>query len=238
MIKTFFTVCWIYIFAFSAYIGTVAYDYTKTQKLSSQTWEYWKDKDPQKMSHVELDASLKAYTKYLNDVVAKAKTASLVPNVIEGAEAQTWELAIAKRDEEGLRKKLGDVIAYKPYPWVWGGRELKNYLIVVVDGLSEEECQRMIMPLYEFPDGKVLTDGWLDYGLLLGKRRYNIDTIGMRTQVKATVDWKAAFDPALSYQPFDSGDYIIDFKTDRNVYDKYNETTVFYGTAPIVERAE
>lgn len=150
--------------------------------------------------------------------------------------AQTWELAIAKRDEDGLRKKLGDVIAYKPYPWTWGSRELKSYLILVVDGLTEEECSRLTMPLYEYPDGIVLEDGWLDYGLLLGKRRYNIDTIGIRTQIKAVVDWKAAFNPELSYQPFDDGKAVIDFKSNANVYDKYNETGVFYGTAPITER--
>jgi len=151
---------------------------------------------------------------------------------------QTWELAIAKRDEEGLRKKLGDVIAYKPYPWAWGKRERENYLILVVDGLTEEECSRMIMPLYEFPDGILLADGWLDYGLMLGKRRYNIDTIGLKSQIKGTIDWKAAFDTSSTYQPFDDGKMIIDFKSVNNVYDKYNETPVFYGTAPLVERTE
>jgi hypothetical protein len=151
---------------------------------------------------------------------------------------QTWELAIAKRDEDGFRKKLGDVIAYKPYPWTWGSMELKHYLIVVVDGLTEEECVRMTLPLYEYPDGLVKADGWFDYGLMLGKRRYNIDTIALKSQVKETVDWKAAFDPNLEYQPLDDGKVILDFKSTANVYDKYNETGIFYGTAPLMERAE
>ena len=49
-----------------------------------------------------------------------------------------WEFAIAVKDEADLasghkRKKGGDCIAYKPYPWAWGKKETNEYLIVVVD---------------------------------------------------------------------------------------------------------
>jgi len=36
----------------------------------------------------------------------------------------------------------------------------------------------------------------------------------------------------------DDGKVILDFKSTANVYDKYNETGIFYGTAPLMERAE
>ena len=130
----------------------------------------------------------------------------------------------------GSGKKLGGVVAYKPYPWTWGGMGIKHYLILVVDGITEEEYAGMIMPLYEYPDGLVKSDGWFDYGLLLGKHRYNIDTIALKSH------WKAAFDPELNYQPFDDEKVILNFKSMPNVYDKYNETGVFYGTAPLTER--
>ena len=39
----------------------------------------------------------------------------------------------------GSGKKLGDVVAYKPYLWTWGGMGIKHYLILVVDGITEEE---------------------------------------------------------------------------------------------------
>ena len=153
--------------------------------------------------------------------------------------SQTWELAIAKRDEDGTRKKLGDVIAYRPYPWVWGGMELKHYLIVVVDGITEEECSRLIFPLYEFPDGKVIEDdGWIDFGAMLGKRRYNINTTRLKTRIGDGIQWAKCFDPASTYQPFDHGEAIIDFKSDKGIYDKHNEEHVYFGTAPVIERTE
>lgn len=152
------------------------------------------------------------------------------------AYAETWELAIAKRDEDGARKKLGDVIAVKPYPWEWGRMELKHYLILVVDGISQEEAEKMIWPLYQYPDGMILTDGWIDYGMILGKRRFNIDTAKIQTMAgKRPVEWRLCFDPESTYQPFDHGEMIFDFKSDKAVYDKYNMTTIFYGTAPVME---
>lgn len=152
--------------------------------------------------------------------------------------AQTWELAIAKRDEEGLRKKLGDVIAYKPYPHEWGGMELKNYLIVVVDGLTEDEAFRLTIPLYEYPDGKISGEWFFDFGQMIGKRRYNINTVRLKARIGDGVQWAKCFDPSSTYQPFDHGEAIVTFKADKGIYDKYNEDHVYYGTAPIIERAE
>ena len=163
---------------------------------------------------------------------------SLVAAVLD-AKGETWELAIAKRDEDGLRKKLGDVIAYKPYPWEWGNKDKEHYLIVVVDGITETEAYRMTMPLYEFPDGLVTIDGWLDFGAITAKRRYNLDTVKLKNMISdAKTDWNLCFDPTSTYQPFDNGEKITDFKTDNAVYDKYNETLIFYGTAPLIERVE
>lgn len=45
-----------------------------------------------------------------------------------------YELRLSNKDKsEGYRNKLFDVTAVRPYPWNWGLREIKEYLIVIVD---------------------------------------------------------------------------------------------------------
>lgn len=232
MIKTFFTVCWIYIFAFSAYVGSVAYDYAKTQKLSAQTWGYWKDKDPQKMSHVELDASLKAYTKHLNDVVAKARAESLISNVTKEAKAETWELAIQPLDKDDLpsghkRAKQGDIVAIKPYPWNWGVMELKNYLILVVTNMTEEEAEQIAQPLYlNDTAGTVDVNGMLIPGVITYKRKYQIDIDKLKTNILPTLDKTKLEDKTkeTNYQPFKDGgiQIAVDMLEADLIKNKYN----------------
>ena len=65
-----------------------------------------------------------------------------------------WEFAIACRDEADLasghkRKKEGDIIAVKPYPWQWGNKEVNAYLMVIVDGLTQQEAHDLCKPQYE-----------------------------------------------------------------------------------------
>jgi len=60
-----------------------------------------------------------------------------------------WEFAIAVADEpEAHRKKEGDIIAVKPYPWQWGTREQDAYLIVIVNGLTQAEAHKYCSPMY------------------------------------------------------------------------------------------
>jgi hypothetical protein len=55
-----------------------------------------------------------------------------------------FEFALACCDEpEPHRKKEGDIIACKPFPWNWGRVELKEYLIVIVDGMTDDEAARL-----------------------------------------------------------------------------------------------
>ena len=72
-----------------------------------------------------------------------------------------FELAIAVCDEEDLpsghkRKKEGDIIAVKPYPWQWGKKEVDEYLIVPISAADIEEVSILNTPLYE--DGCVSTE--------------------------------------------------------------------------------
>ena len=65
-----------------------------------------------------------------------------------------FEFAIACRDEADLasghkRKKEGDIIAVKPYPWQWGAKEVDAHLIVIVDNLTQEEAHNLCKPQYE-----------------------------------------------------------------------------------------
>jgi len=65
-----------------------------------------------------------------------------------------FEFAIAVVDEADLasghkRKKAGDIIAVKPAPWNWGTKEVDEYLIVPVSGLTKEEAHDLCKPEYE-----------------------------------------------------------------------------------------
>ncbi len=167
--------------------------------------------------------------------------------IATSAFAEIWEFAITKTDYPDLpsghkRSKQGDVVAYKPYPWEWGNAEKKNYIILVIDGISEEEAGRLTMPLYEYPDGKMICYDfgsgssfcWPEYGAQIAKRRYRIDIDKLQQKFVKQVDFRALTDTTRSdYQPFDDGSKVFDCKSYDLIYDKYNSTNIFYGTAPI-----
>jgi len=83
-----------------------------------------------------------------------------------------WEFAIAVRDEVNLksghkRKKQGDIIAVKPAGWKWGKKEVDEYLIVPVSGLTKKEAHDLCQLQYEDgilhpeEDFEVYVPGWI-----------------------------------------------------------------------------
>lgn len=70
-----------------------------------------------------------------------------------------WELALCPKDEEDIkdqegniihpRKKYGDVMTYKSFPAEWGKEELKRYIFIIVDNITESEVKQLIEPHYE-----------------------------------------------------------------------------------------
>ena len=69
-----------------------------------------------------------------------------------------YEFAIACRDElEAHRKKEGDIVAVRPYPWNWGRKEIDAYLIVII------ECNKTIDEMKKLFQQR-LYEGGLIYG--------------------------------------------------------------------------
>ena len=128
-----------------------------------------------------------------------------------------WEFAIAVRDEKDLpsghkRKKEGDIIAVKPYPWKWGKKEVANHLIVIADGLTREEAIALCQPHYE--DGVLEQDIAVDVKespKILGKRRYSIPLEVIKQGWEPALDVDAVRDITEVYQPLKEKETVIDF---------------------------
>ena len=119
--------------------------------------------------------------------------------------AESWELAIQPYDKADLesghkRAKAGDIIAVKPYPWSWGRAEIANYLIVIVDNMTEEEAMEIMQPLYQddtpptFENAEIVT----------AKRKFKLDIDKLKANIlpdldKTKLDAKETGD---NYQPF------------------------------------
>jgi hypothetical protein len=134
-----------------------------------------------------------------------------------------FDFAIAIKDEKDLksghkRKKQGDIIAYKPSPWKWGNVELKNYLIVTVDGLTEDMARKLCDAHYE--DGKFTTDFSIDAPkpVPLAKRRFKMPIDALTTTAKVAIDAVDLADTTKEYQPLKAVE--LKFLTANIFYDK------------------
>lgn len=135
-----------------------------------------------------------------------------------------YEFAIAVCDEsESHRKKEGDIIAVKPYPWEWGKKELNQYLIVVVDGLVKEEADKLCAP--QFETGK---DWWpsdeLPQSNIIAKRRFKIDLNILKSEFDSEMDLAMVMDKKVKYQPIKDKNTVISSDnalTAKMIYDKY-----------------
>ena len=134
-----------------------------------------------------------------------------------------WEFAVAVKDEEDLpsgpTKKEGDIVAVKPYPWQWGTKEVDEYLIVIVEGLTEEEAKRLRQPHYE---GGILKEGIPKFipnmkslpkpPKIIGKNRFNIPLSIIKNGWIPDLKEKDVRNKTKVYQPFKDKNIIIDFK--------------------------
>jgi len=121
-----------------------------------------------------------------------------------------FEFAIAVKDEEGKRKKQGDIIAVKPAPWDWGRKEVDEYLIVPVTGLTKEEAHNLCQPHY---DGGVKQEDITVENIpaIVGKRRYNIPLDTIKTGWCADMITVDVEDKTKIYQPLKDAKVVIDF---------------------------
>jgi len=154
-----------------------------------------------------------------------------------------WELAIACRDEEDLasghkRKKEGDIIDFKPHPWNWGKKEVKGFLVVIVDGLTLAEVNAMKTPYIdgglrrddvetqeveynEAVKGTALAGVKFQRPETLAKRRFNIDLQTIKNGWCPDLDKDKVRDKDLEYQPLKK-EVVIDFTEKVAIcFDKY-----------------
>ncbi len=141
--------------------------------------------------------------------------------------AETWELAVQPWDKDDLlsghkRAKQGDIIAVKPYPWEWGTSEMQNYLIVIIDNMTEEEAMELMTPLYE---GDVAPT-YNNASVITGKRKFKIDIDRLKANILPELDKNKLEDKfkTTNYQPFkDGGIKIVADTLDSDlIQNKYN----------------
>lgn len=133
-----------------------------------------------------------------------------------------WEFAVAVRDEvEPHRKKEGDLIAVKPYPWQWGRKEINAYLIVVLDGLTKDEAHRLCAPLYE--DGSLeQPDPEISDPKIMAKRRFKIPLETIKNGWLPSLDLERVRNIKDVYQPLKETETVLDTKEPVAIcFDKY-----------------
>lgn len=140
-----------------------------------------------------------------------------------------WEFAISIKDEpEEQRKKEGDVISFKPYPWIdWGKLGEKHYLIVLVDGLLKEEAIKLTTPRYNLNIDNVLEQSEMDElgTYTIAKRRYKLPFDIIKDGWCPDLDIAKVQDPEVRYQPFKNSEIIIDTREHVSIfYDKVRES--------------
>ena len=134
-----------------------------------------------------------------------------------------FEFAICVKDEADLpsghkRKKQGDIIAVKPAGWQWGRKELDEYLIVPVTGLTKEEAHDLCQPQYEggvlqkdlpVMDPKAETKP--EPVAVVAKRRFSIPIAAIKAGWKTGMATADVEDKKKVYQPLKDADVKIDF---------------------------
>ena len=127
-------------------------------------------------------------------------------------------IALAARDEADLasghkRKKAGDLITIKPYPWQWGTNEIKEYLIININ-LGQKITDYAIAAKLEVPH---FIDGrrwWSEAGneKVVAKRRYKIlftDLENLAQSKGISIDWGRVADLNDPYQPLDGTIFMV-----------------------------
>jgi hypothetical protein len=131
-----------------------------------------------------------------------------------------WEFAIAVADEpEAHRKKEGDIIAVKPYPWQWGTKEQDAYMIVIVDGLTKDEAHNYCKPLY--PNGETDENIIMEQNIKpIAKRRHSIPLDVLKSKMPE-LNFSKIRNKTLVYQPMKDKDFSIDLKATKIIKDKF-----------------
>ena len=136
-----------------------------------------------------------------------------------------WEIAIAVADEpEVHRKKEGDIIAFKPYPWNWGAKELDQHLVVIVDNMTQNEVVDLCKSLYE--NDEIDEEKIMDLGIKrTAKRKYCLPLDIIKNGWKKDLDINKVKDKTLAYQPLKEKNIVIDALEEVAIFkNKYTDT--------------
>ncbi len=144
-----------------------------------------------------------------------------------------YELLLACVDElEVHRKKEGDIVAVRPYPFNWGTKEVDQYFVVIIEADENLNTMRETYEMTLYEDG---SDGELSESVKLAKNRFQIPLEIIKNGWMPTLDLAKVRDKKKVYQPLKDADIIMDTKEEVSIiYDKYKESFK-YPTLKVVE---
>ncbi len=140
-----------------------------------------------------------------------------------------YEFAIACTDEpEAHRKKEGDIIAVRPYPYPdWGKKAEKEHLIIILDGLTKEEALKLTMPQYNIrldwylsPDEEQILKP-----IKITKCRFNLPFDIIQDGWLRDLDFNKVRAKTVKYQPLKEKKIIIDTREKVSIiFDKHKKS--------------
>lgn len=139
-------------------------------------------------------------------------------------------VAVSVKDESGMRKKEGDIIAVRPFGWTWGTMERKLYLIVnlqLTDISTIQDARKLEVP--HFDDGALWhkendDEGKIAQQEVLAKRRYKISFLDMDNKAQGlgiAIDFNRVRDKKDSYQPVEGEIFLYSDLVFDRVLDKF-----------------
>ena len=135
-----------------------------------------------------------------------------------------YELLIACVDEpEAHRKKEGDIVAVRPYPFNWGTKEVDQYFIVIIEA---DEDLSIMRATYERPllEGGVIDD--LNGSVpQLAKNQFSIPLNIIKKGWMPNLDLTQVRDKRKVYQPLKDANIIMDTREEISIiYDKHRQS--------------
>jgi hypothetical protein len=135
---------------------------------------------------------------------------------------------LVRRFDRDAQHKQGDIIAVEPADHKFSKGELETYLVVPVDGLTEQEARKLTVPYYEndadpYPVAKAGEKQPVP-PKMLGKRKYLLPLDKMQELVPGFDPTSLAADG--TYQPFVDQKITPLPKTNSTIYDKYQQAYV------------
>ena len=134
-----------------------------------------------------------------------------------------YELLIACTDESEIhRKKEGDIVAVRLYPFKWGTKEVDQYFVVIIE--ADEDIQTM-RTTYETALYEGSSDDELSESIKLAKNRFQILLNIIKNGWMPSLDLAKVRDKTKVYQPLKDADVVIDTRERVSIiYDKHKQS--------------